>query len=310
METPDPITNPSYSAYDAGYSKELDRSVQLSSVSMSSLDGYDGGLGSGSPTTNTVNPSQISSGSMAAILYSGKQYFTDTTAGYRMGVDGDGIYKWVIGDSTNSIDWAVTTAGTLTIKGALSAVTGTIGGLTLASGGYIRLGQTAYNTGTGFWLGDVGGTAKFSIGNPSGKYLTWDGTTLNILGFSSNASADTGVIAKSADTERFVASGGASTMKKEIRIEVDGDYDMYFEIKSTSGATECWAQPKKNGTNVGTLRKDASLAYVAYNETITGLVTGDLLQLYIIPSGGAGDAYVRNFRIRASLIPTATVTLD
>lgn len=66
------------------------------------------------------------------------------------------------------------------INGSLS-ITG--GGLVLASGGAaIRGGQTAYNTGNGFWLGDVSGTTKFSIGNPSGNYLTWDGSTLKVGG--------------------------------------------------------------------------------------------------------------------------------
>jgi hypothetical protein len=38
----------------------------------------------------------------------------------------------------------------------------------------------AFATGTGWWIGDVGGTPKFSIGNPSGNYMTWDGTTLKV----------------------------------------------------------------------------------------------------------------------------------
>jgi len=65
------------------------------------------------------------------------------------------------------------------IEGSLS-LTG--GGLTLASGGAaIKGGQTAYATGTGFWLGDVSGVSKFSIGS-STRYLKWDGTKLDIQG--------------------------------------------------------------------------------------------------------------------------------
>jgi hypothetical protein len=66
------------------------------------------------------------------------------------------------------------------VNGGLS-VTG--GGLTLASGGAsLKSGQTAYNTGTGFWMGDVSGTPKFSIGSAAGNYITWDGTNLSIKG--------------------------------------------------------------------------------------------------------------------------------
>lgn len=57
--------------------------------------------------------------------------------------------------------------------------TGTLGALVIASSGYIRQGQTAYATGTGFWLGDDSGTTKFSIGN-STKYLRWTGSALEL----------------------------------------------------------------------------------------------------------------------------------
>lgn len=50
------------------------------------------------------------------------------------------------------------------------------------TGGTVKAGQTAYNTGTGYWLGTVSGTPKFSIGDGSTKYLTWDGSALTIRG--------------------------------------------------------------------------------------------------------------------------------
>jgi hypothetical protein len=71
----------------------------------------------------------------------------------------------------------------VTLTAIQGSLTLTGGGLVLSSGGAsIRGGQTAYNTGTGFWLGDVSGTTKFSLGNPSGSYLTWDGSALTIKG--------------------------------------------------------------------------------------------------------------------------------
>ena len=57
----------------------------------------------------------------------------------------------------------------------------------VASGGEVRMGQTDYDTGTGFWLGDDAGTAKFSIGAQFGNKLTWDGSTLNVVGSVSGA---------------------------------------------------------------------------------------------------------------------------
>lgn len=49
----------------------------------------------------------------------------------------------------------------------------------LASAGYISAGKTAYNVGTGWWIGVHGGGAKVAIGDAeSTKYLVWDGTDL------------------------------------------------------------------------------------------------------------------------------------
>src|SRR5690606_35822922 len=52
----------------------------------------------------------------------------------------------------------------------------------LAADGNIRSGQTAFDTGTGFWLGHDGSAPKFSIGNSSGNKLTWDGHELTVIG--------------------------------------------------------------------------------------------------------------------------------
>jgi len=85
------------------------------------------------------------------------------------------------------------TTGNATFAGTLSAAAGTIGAITLATGGNIKLGQTAYATGTGFWLGDVTGTSKLSIGSDT-DYLTWDGSKLTIAGTIVNLDTSTGDI--------------------------------------------------------------------------------------------------------------------
>lgn len=98
-------------------------------------------------------------------------------------------------------------AATGSFAGSLTAATGTLGTLTIASGGNIKAGQTAYNTGTGFYLGIDSGTPKFSIGNPSGAHMRWDGTDLfiNTPRFESfTASVPSGDISVS------VASGSAN----------------------------------------------------------------------------------------------------
>jgi len=67
---------------------------------------------------------------------------------------------------------------TTTIDGGII----TTGFLNLSTNGNIRSGQTGYNTGIGFWIGDAAGTPRFSLGNPGGNYLTWDGSILTLSG--------------------------------------------------------------------------------------------------------------------------------
>ena len=73
---------------------------------------------------------------------------------------------------------------------------GTISGkdFNVSTDGRIRSGQTAWNTGTGWWLGHSGGYPKFSIGSPSGNGLDWSAATgvMNYRGTLSIAAGSTG----------------------------------------------------------------------------------------------------------------------
>lgn len=64
----------------------------------------------------------------------------------------------------------------------LSALSANLGNVEITYGGALRSGQWAYNAGTGFWLGSDAGVPKFSIGNPTGNNLRWDGSALHIDG--------------------------------------------------------------------------------------------------------------------------------
>lgn len=79
------------------------------------------------------------------------------------------------------------TAAKLTVSqlSAIAADLGTIttGVINMSSGtANIHAGQSAWDTGTGFWLEYNSGTPRFSIGNSAGNKITWDGTTLTIVG--------------------------------------------------------------------------------------------------------------------------------
>ena len=135
----------------------------------------------GDPVTSSVNLANVLSGTeVGSILAYGKVSFTDTIAGWIQGMDRDGIYKFLIGDGSSSLDWAVTSAGTLTIVGAITATTGTIGGFSIGattiSATNLTLTSGAANTaniavGTGANLGGM------NSGNAGTDIAFWAGAT-------------------------------------------------------------------------------------------------------------------------------------
>lgn len=83
----------------------------------------------------------------------------------------------------------------------------TTGNITLDTSGFIKGGQTTYDTGTGFFLGYSGGAYKFSIGDASGQKITWDGSELNIRGGSKISKIFTAGEAISAGEAVMIANG-------------------------------------------------------------------------------------------------------
>lgn len=69
-------------------------------------------------------------------------------------------------------------SGNATFAGQLLAAFGSFGSITVAPGGSISSGQTAFHTGVGWWFGLDNGVPKFSIGYPGVASLRWDGTQL------------------------------------------------------------------------------------------------------------------------------------
>lgn len=105
-----------------------------------------------------------------AINY-GKTSFTDSIhAGYIL--NSSGVYFGTAGD-TKYLKYNIAT-GALTVNG---------GSIDVGTTGALIGGQTAYNTGSGFFLGYSGGTYKLSIGDGTvDNSLTWDGSILRVNG--------------------------------------------------------------------------------------------------------------------------------
>ena len=140
------------------------------------------------------------------------------TVGLINGVKGVGINGDLLVDGT--IAAAAIEAGSITAdKIAAQAVTAEklatnlvlANAIEISSSGYIRSGQTAYDTGTGWYLGNDSGTPKFSIGNSSGNKVTWNGTTLTVVG-NVSGSLDAGSIVGQIPPENFDISALGWTM--------------------------------------------------------------------------------------------------
>jgi len=74
--------------------------------------------------------------------------------------------------------------------------------------GPLRSGQTGFNAGTGFWIGNDGNVPKLSIGDPNSNNLTWDGDNLAINGFSQSG---VGAFGGDGSDGVFSASSGTDT---------------------------------------------------------------------------------------------------
>lgn len=111
----------------------------------------------------------------------------------------DATYRLWIGNATAaSAPFSVTKTGVvlasnITATGTINATGGYIGtttalvfesqGINTGTTGYIRGGQTDFNTGTGYFLGYSSGAYKLSIGDGGvSKFIYWDGSVLNING--------------------------------------------------------------------------------------------------------------------------------
>jgi len=104
-------------------------------------------------------------------------------------VDWDNVADPTIGidinNDTISINTGVantTTGQDVATSGIEAGTTVTQGGITMNQGGSIKGGQSAYNSGTGFFLGYDTNAYKFSIGNSNTEALTFDGTNLAVTG--------------------------------------------------------------------------------------------------------------------------------
>ena len=185
----------------------------------------------------------------------------------------------------------------------------TAGDITLNSSGYIKGGQTAYNTGTGFWLGYSSGY-KFSIGNPSGNNMTWNGSTLATeaeLRFTSGS-----ILFASADVLYYTDGSDVYNKIKDITINRGGTINVKWHY-SVNNYHEQYSRVYRNGVAVGIehyFYPEGTTTSGTVSENISGWSVGDSVQLYVSGETSGGTSYVNNFRIYVNNLATSTVNLD
>ena len=202
---------------------------------------------------------------------------------------------------------------------SLSAITANLGSITggtitLSSTGWIKGGQTAYATGTGFFFGYSSGY-KLSIGS-STKSLKWDGTNLILTGkiigpsnFADYAAGNIVVAAANKDTG-YLTDTNTYKKVKEISISRGGTLRCKFDVSTEGGSSNAYGRVYRNGTGVGTARiASLSSAWASYSEDISGWTAGDLVQLYIVHGSNVNVA-ARNFKVCVYASATDTVVLD
>ena len=173
--------------------------TQTSVFSVSDADTVAWGAGtftSADGTAYSINSGNT--GNMAAATYiyldtavSTTAYQTTTTAATAVGAGkvliakaqngtGEATFQVFGGIGGQNIDASSIVAGSITAN-ELSTSIVYAGSIVIDTAGLIRSGQTSYNTGTGWWIGNDSGTPKLSIGDSSGYRLTWDGSNLEVI---------------------------------------------------------------------------------------------------------------------------------
>lgn len=159
------------------------------------------------PIEEAVNLSDTLSGSeLGAIVAYGKKTFSDTSLGAIFGMDTDGTYKWLIGGTSSSIDWGVTTAGTLTINGLITVTAGS------NIAGWITTVDTLYSLASGTPTASPNNGVIIDSSNP--QLVIYEGTAKRIeigylsaavFGLRGYATDGTTTVFELSDTQQMIA---------------------------------------------------------------------------------------------------------
>ena len=300
----------SYSVFDLGLDNHLNRQSSLLSFIPEDTSTPVGAIAMVIPSG--IRAEDVTAGEIPQILYSGKQSFSDTTNGMRMGVDTDSTYKWIMGTTGQQIDWNVTTANTLTISGTLSASTIDIGGADATSfhvdiDGNMWLGAATFAAATAFSVSNAGalvstsGTiAAFTIATTTiaATNLTLTSGAANIANITVGTGATAGGI-NSANAAGDIIFWGGSTFANRatapFRVEADGSI-ICSDITITGGSissASISSIPNSTATDISLLEKSHDLVFSVTDADTIAWALGTIVfsngRTFSIAAGNTGN---------------------
>ena len=81
-----------------------------------------------------------------------------------------------------------------------------------------------------------------------------------------------------------------------------------YQHKSSHASFTTGTQIYVNGVGVGAQRSHSSTSYTTWDEVITGLKAGDIIQIYTRSEGEGDRAYVRNLRVYGGIFQSIPMT--
>lgn len=129
------------------------------------------------------------------------------------------------------------------------------GGVSLGNDNYLANTKTSYaDTATGFWLGNIGGAARFNIGNAT-EYMKWTGSALQVKGdiTATTITADSGTIGGWTLTASKLSATGIDIDSANNRIRAYSG--LHYTELSASGIT---AYSDTLGLNTVSIPSDGS----------------------------------------------------
>jgi len=204
-------------------------------------------------------------------------------------IGADAIFSSHIGADqivANHILANAVTAGKISVANlaAIDADLGNItaGTITMDTGGYIKGGQTAYDTGSGFWLG-YSGAYKFSIGNGSTAGMTWNGTALTVKGAIQNintAGDNVVMFANNADFNFNIAY----VLKKSFTIADSGTIRVANYVRVDDNTTGTTTTVARYQVRIGAAVKatgDVTNESYAWHTDDIAVTAGDQVDVYL-----------------------------